>query len=157
MDAYGPPPTILLVPGALQTSACYDRLRPLLEEAGFPTVTGTLTSLDPPSPDECSAVKDGRHLLDSFLLPLIDAGKDVVIFAHSFGATCMTGAGMGLTKVERSASGLLGGVVGLIYTSFITAPDGTSSLSHWGGQWPAVLKLDHVRWSWTIHMLKGLC
>jgi hypothetical protein len=138
-------PTILLIPGALQTNACYDRLRPLLEEAGFPIVTGSLVSLDPPSPDSCTSIKDGRHLLDSYLLPLIEAGKDVIIYAHSFGATCMTGAGMGLSKVERNASGRPGGVLGLIYMAFITAPDGTSALTHWGGTFPSLLKLDYVR------------
>jgi hypothetical protein len=44
-----PLPTILLIPGALQSSACYDRLRPLLKE--FPVVVGSLTSLNPTEPE----------------------------------------------------------------------------------------------------------
>ncbi|KAK3675983.1 hypothetical protein LTR78_004175 [Recurvomyces mirabilis] len=137
--------TILLVPGALQTSACFDRLRPILEQAGFPTVAGALTSLNPSSPDDCTAAKDGRHLLDEFLLPLLDEGRDVLIFAHSFGGTCLSGADLGLSRSVRAGMGLTGGVIGLVYMSFIPTMDGHSQFRSFGSIWPDNIMTDHPR------------
>jgi len=136
-------PTILLVPGALTTPACYDLLLPYLQDQGFPVVVAALASSYPAEPDQCTAATDGQHLLDSYLLPLINDRKDVVVFAHSFGATSLSGAGQKLSKTQRLEAGLRGGVVGLVYISFATVPDGKSQLELMGG-WAPFCRLDHV-------------
>lgn len=83
-----------------------------MRDAGLPVVAAWLGSSNPPEPEKCTAAKDGQHLLDQYLMPLLNEGKDVVYYAHSFGATSLSGAGEKLSKAERSAAGLSGGVLG---------------------------------------------
>ena len=137
-------PTVLLIPGALTTPACYDLLLPHLQQAGLSVHIAALPSSNPPNPDEHSAATDGEYLLDQYLLPLVNDGKDVIVFAHSFSATCLSGAGRRLSKAERIAKGLRGGVVGLIYISFAMVPEGQSQFEYLGNIWPAFVRLDHV-------------
>lgn len=139
-----PKPTILLVTGAFTTEACYDRLVPHLQRAGYPTVAAGLPSANPADPREHSSASDGIYVLNKFLLPLLDEGKQVVVFAHSFGATSLGGAERPLTKATRQAKGLKGGVVGLVYISFAFVPEGRSQLEVLGGEWPPFCKVDTV-------------
>lgn len=136
-------PTILLVTGCLTTTACYDFLVPHLEQAGYPVALASLPSSNPEKPYECTAAKDGQHLLHNHLMPLVNAGKDVIVFAHSFGATSLSGAGDKLSKQERAARGLSGGVLGLIYIAFAMVPDGQSQLDYLGGGYPPFVKVNH--------------
>lgn len=138
-------PTVLLVTGACTTAHCYDLLVPLLQEAGYPTETVALPSCNPTNPDEHTGASGGKDILENHLLPLIDAGKDVVVFAHSYGATSLSGADRHLSKAERAASGQPGGVVGLIYISFALVPDGQSQVDYLGGTLPSFIKIDQVR------------
>ncbi len=138
-------PTIVLVPGAFTDSSCYDLLIPYLEHSGLPVVLASLPSSNPERPEEHTATSDGAFLLDRYLMPLINDGKDVVVFAHSFGATSLSGADRSLSKHQRSENGLSGGILGLIYISFAMCTDGQSQLEYLGGTWPAFCKLDHVR------------
>lgn len=96
-------PTILLVTGASTTRHCYDLLAPLLPQAGFLTVAVALPSANPTDPYEHTAGSDGASLLEQHLLPLVEAGSDFVVFAHSFGATTLSGASHHLSKSERTA------------------------------------------------------
>lgn len=137
-------PTVLLVPGACTTPACYDNLLPYLKQASYPVVSASLASSNPANPNECTAAADGKHLLDQYLLRLVDDGKEVIVFAHSFGATSLSGAGRNLSKAERIRNGSTGGVVGLVYMSFATAPEGQSQLEFLGGAWPPFIRLNHV-------------
>jgi hypothetical protein len=83
--------------------------------------------------------------VEKYLLPLINKGREVVVFAHSFGATCLSGADKKLSKRQRSESGLSSGVLGLVYISFTKRTDGQSQLEYLGGTWPPFCKLNHVR------------
>lgn len=137
-------PTILLVPGAFTKPSCYDLLAPHLRDAGYPVAFAALASSDPECPNEHTAATEGKSLLQNYLLPLINEGKNVVIFAHSFGATSLTGAGQKLSKQERKDAGLPGGIIGLIYISFAMCIDGQSQVEYLGGVWPPFCKLNHV-------------
>ena len=137
-------PTILLVPGAFTGPSCYDLLSPYLKQGGYPTIVAPLASNDPESPDEHTALSEGKSILENYLLPLINEGKNVVVFAHSFGATSLSGAGQKLSKYERKDAGLSGGVLGLIYISFAMVTDGQSQQEYLGRVWPPFCKLHHV-------------
>ena len=137
-------PTILLVTGAATTARCYDLLVPLLQQAGYATEVVALPSCNPTDPEKHTGASDGKELLERHLSPLVEDGKDVVVFAHSFGATSLSGAGHHLSKSERAAQGLVGGIFGLIYISFALVPDGKSQIEYLGGSWPPFVKLNHV-------------
>lgn len=91
-------------------------------------------------PTKCTAEGEGSNLLNNYLLPLIDSGKDVVVFAHSFGATSCSGAGQGLAKSARQAKDLKGGVIGFIGLSFGLPQDGHTQLELLGNAWPDFIK-----------------
>jgi len=82
--------------------------------------------------------------MDNYLLPLLDQGKDVIVFAHSFGATSLGGAEQPVAKAQRAAQGEHGGVLGLVYISFAFVSEGDSQLAYLGGQWPPFCKVDTV-------------
>lgn len=132
-------PTILLIPGAFTTPACYDYLAPHLEKAGYPVVRTSLVTTNP-SPQtlpSCSAESEGLHLLHTYLLPLIEEqGKQVIVFAHSFGATSCSGGKNGLVRSSREKKGLKGGVVGIVYISNAFCKDGEDQVGSLGGNWP---------------------
>lgn len=145
MTTFDSLPTILLVPGAFTNPSCYDFVLPHLERNGYPVVVASLPSSDPEKPKEHTAASDGRFLLEKYLLPLINEGREVVVFAHSFGATSLSGADQKLSRQQRSQSDLSGGILGLIYISFAMCTDGQSQLEYLGGTWPPFCKLNHVR------------
>jgi len=78
------------------------------------------------------------------LLPLLHEGKDVVVYAHSLGATTLGGATEPVTKTEREVKGLRGGVLGLVYMSFAMPREGESQLEFLGGALPAFCRVDSV-------------
>ncbi|KAK5121789.1 hypothetical protein LTR85_004664 [Meristemomyces frigidus] len=135
-------PTVLLVTGAFTTEACYDCLLPYLHKAGYPTVVTALPSANPKDPDSCSIAQDGEHVMQKHLLPLLHDGKDVVIYAHSLGATCLAGATEPVAKTARRVVGKKGGVLGLVYMSFAFVTEGQSQLEFLGGAWPPFCKVD---------------
>lgn len=137
-------PTILLVPGAFTCPTCYDLILPHLEREDFPVVVAYLPSSTSERPEEHTAATDGAFVLSRYLMPLINERKDMVVFAHSFGATSFTGAENKLSKQQRKEAGLPGGVLGLIYISFAMCKDGQLQLEHLAGTWSPLCKPNSV-------------
>lgn len=128
-------PTLLLIPGAFTEPSCYDTLIPYLQKSGFPVQTAPLITCNPQTqdPKTCTAEQQGLDLLNNHLRPLIEnQEKDVVVFAHSFGATSCSGAGSGLTKQEREKEGKKGGILGIVYIAGVLCKDGEDQLSYLG-------------------------
>ncbi|KAK5689260.1 hypothetical protein LTR17_026387 [Elasticomyces elasticus] len=126
-------PTILFVPGACTAPSCYKLVVLLLTERGYPTVQAPLPSNNLDYPAVHTAESDGLSFLNGYLLPLIKEGKDVIVFAHSFGATCLSGSKSNISKTARKAKGEAGGIVGIIYISGRLPPDGVSLIEYSGG------------------------
>lgn len=129
-------PTILLVPGGCTESTVFDPILPLLRDGGYEAVAASLGSANPKHPDAHSAESDARHFLKTYLQPLLDAGKDVVVYAYSWGGTCLGTDGPSLTKRTRSSRGEQGGVLGIVYMSSALPTAGQSQLDYLGGTWP---------------------
>ncbi|KAK6951733.1 hypothetical protein Daesc_006256 [Daldinia eschscholtzii] len=132
-------PEIILVPGAFGTPACFDKLLPFLEEAGFKTHPGPYPSYNHAKPAEATCVGDITHLRSNVILPLIeDQQKDVVIIAHSYGCVPSSAAAKDLDKQTREAQGKAGSIVGLIFIAGIITLDGESAVEAMGGLPPYV-------------------
>ena len=122
----GMKPHIVLIPGAWHAGACYDFIVPLLQDAGYATTALTLPSVgaEPPltSTDQDAAV------VHSAVSDLADAGRDVVVVMHSYGAVPGSDGVKGLSKKERAGQGLDGGggVVALVYLCAWMLPEGKS-------------------------------
>ncbi|KAI1389602.1 alpha/beta-hydrolase [Hypoxylon trugodes] len=107
-------PAIVLVPGAWTPPAAYAKLANALKARSFTVETPALPSNNgarPPNSSHEDDVAAVRKVIKSF----VDDGKEVIVYMHSYGAVVGTNAVEGLTKKDREAQGLSGGVVYLFY------------------------------------------
>lgn len=137
-------PTILLIPGACTESTCFDRLRPYLHRAGYETVAVSHPSANPTDPFAHDAETFALNVQNVYLQPLLDAGKDVLVYAYSSGGSQTGTNGPSWIKSEREARGEKGGVVGVVYMSCAPVPAGVDQLTFMGGSWPPFVKGDTV-------------
>ncbi|KAL8698795.1 MAG: hypothetical protein Q9224_001688 [Gallowayella concinna] len=116
-------PTIVLVPGAFHVEKIMDLLSYQLLEAGYPTETLGLVTVNQPE----LTIKDDAALIDKVLHKLIEEQKkEVVMYLHSYAGFPGSTAIKGFSKAERQAVGKRGGILGLIYQSaFIPQPGNT--------------------------------
>ena len=127
-------PTIVLVPGAWHSPIHYDLLFSQLRNFGYPIVSGPLPSCDSPHPRTETVAGDAEYVRKTLLLPLINAGKDVVLVMHSYGGCPGSTAAAGLSKAAQTAAGKPGGIIGLIFMCGFIAHEGDSLLSTLPGE-----------------------
>ena len=117
-------PTIIIVGGAWHGPLHYASLSSALARHGYDTVCERNPSCDPHEPSIQSVQKDSVAIRDNLLLPLIDNGQDVIMVMHSYGGMEGSGAAQGQSKKDRTAKGLKGGVVGLVYIAAFVLGEG---------------------------------
>ncbi|KAJ9501938.1 hypothetical protein H2202_002900 [Exophiala xenobiotica] len=78
-------PTILLVPGAWHSPACYDDLIAILRQHDYHCETVTLATVDPVDPANTNADSDVKVISDA-IEKILTGGNDLVLVAHSYGA-----------------------------------------------------------------------
>lgn len=127
-------PTIVLVPGAWHSPQHYFQLTDLLVGAGYDTISRRNPSCDSLTPNAESAAKDAAFIRHEVLMPLLDAGKNVILVMHSYGGLPGAAAAKGLSQTERTAADRPGGIIGLIFISAVVAHEGQSLLSLLPGQ-----------------------
>lgn len=125
-------PTILFVPGAWHTTACYGPVIKNLNAQGFETATAELASVGPVPGLQTWA--DDVTSIRNALTSLADAGKSIVVVAHSYGSLPAGEAIKGFLLRERSAAGQPGGVVHFVYISAFVLPPSTSLMDALGGK-----------------------
>lgn len=118
-------PTICLVPGAYHTSVSFESLKNSLGALSHPSTAYTLPSIASSKPFSADAIADGVFIR-SKLEDLIEAGKDVVLVAHSYGGIPGAAAASGLSKKKRQQQGKQGGVIGLVLISALLTKEGES-------------------------------
>lgn len=106
-------PTIVFTPSAWHGIWVYDTVRASLESLGYPTVAVALPSVG--NTNSSVGVTEDAAALSAELATLTDAGKDVVMISHSYGGVVASTAVEGYGYTSRSAAGLDGGVVMLVY------------------------------------------
>lgn len=127
-------PTFVLVPGAWHSPSHFSHLIARLHEAGYPTVSLNLPSIDSEEPKKIEAATDVAFVREEMLLPLLEDEKDVVLVMHSYGGLPGGAAAKGLSKSERESQGLPGGVIGLVFLAAFLAREGDSLVSALGGR-----------------------
>ena len=97
--------------------------------------------------------KDAAFIREDVILPLLDAGKDVVLAMHSYGGMPGPVAAKGLSKTERLAAGKRGGIIGLVFLSVLVAFEGKSLVTYIGGELPGWITQEvsslFVKGTWT--------
>ena len=135
--------TIVFVPGAWISKAFYKPFLQALTSAGYDVHYADYPSFDPkdPSTTDCHA---DTEAIRAILNPLVDEGKDVLLFLHSYGGMPGAAAATGLAKMQRAQEGKLGGVIGLLFLGAFVVPEGLSCAGLLGGNLPPWILLDQV-------------
>jgi len=105
-------PHIVIVPGAWQTPCMFETFVTHLGAHGYSTTVVKLPSVDPPQP--LTSIDEDILAVQQTLLPLIEAGKDVVLVMHSYGSIPGSEAVKGLAKADQEKDED-GGVISLVY------------------------------------------
>jgi pimeloyl-ACP methyl ester carboxylesterase len=137
-------PTIVFFAGAFAAPSCFDTLAALFKNEGYPTVYAQVLSLNPSKPEEITTARDAEHTRKEILLPLLQDGKDVIVFTHSYGGIVGGAAAAGLSKSSRTAEGKKGGVIGLLYLAGNIVHEGKTLLEAVGGAYPPFIKENTV-------------
>ena len=117
-------PTFVLVPGNFLPPAYYARTAQLLESHGFSTrlttipSTGSKLPLTSNEPDILAV----RHILEE----LSNAGREIIIVAHSYGSIPACEAAQGFERQERRKLGKAGGVIRLVLVAAWLLQEGES-------------------------------
>ncbi|EUC36262.1 hypothetical protein COCVIDRAFT_41677 [Bipolaris victoriae FI3] len=120
-------PHIVLVPGAAHTPACMVPLMEKLQALGYTTHCQQMASVGNPNPP--SDLSEDIGVLRRTVEEAIGKGNDVIVAPHSWGGV-VTGTGLkGLSKEEREAQGLKGGVVRIAFMASFVLPEGRTLMS----------------------------
>lgn len=124
--------TVVLIPGAFHVDSAMDILGAQLQRKGYNTRTWGLKTVNKPN---ISVDEDSMLLAEGVLKPLIEQGKDIVLYLHSYAGFPGSSAIAGFSKAERSAAGLQGGIIGLIFQSAFVPKIGDTLLQMIGGNY----------------------
>lgn len=136
-------PSILIVPGSFGLPEFYDPVVDAVAAEGYeiralhlPTVAPKTGPEGPPP-----SMYDDAALIAKETEKLADAGKDVILVAHSYGGAPMSESTKGLGKEERKKQGKTGGIVNLAYMTTLVPAVGATASSVLADV-PAELRLD---------------
>ncbi|KAK2024225.1 alpha/beta-hydrolase [Colletotrichum zoysiae] len=114
------PPTILFVPGAWHKPWVFDLVRDDLAGRGYPTAAVALPSVG--STDVNAGLGQDANAVRAELQGLVDAGREVVVVAHSYGGIPVANAVEGLNYKDRVAQKKIGGVLMIIHMASFAIP-----------------------------------
>ncbi|KAH7029636.1 Alpha/beta hydrolase fold-1 [Microdochium trichocladiopsis] len=119
MAAASPKPVVLLVHGAWHSPVHYNLLIKALQAGGHTVVAPQNASAGAGDSGVGKGIPDDIARIDEVAGPHIEAGRDIILVAHSYGGVPGTTYLKGRTAHERQARGLAGGFVAALYlTSF---------------------------------------
>ncbi|KAL1847316.1 hypothetical protein Plec18170_008664 [Paecilomyces lecythidis] len=115
-------PSIVIVPGAWHRPEHYKYIIQGLQKLEYEATGVTLPTVDS-NPPLTSWDKDAEAVRTEILRHL-DAGKDVIVIAHSYGGLVMSEGVRGLGKKAREEQGQKTGVLRLIYMCAVASQEG---------------------------------
>lgn len=137
-----PHPTIVLLPGAFHVHTAQVGLGDLcarVHESGYPVVATTMPSVNTAN---TTVNDDVAFIREKILRPLIEDGKDVVLVMHSYSSLPGSAAIHDLSKRDRHALGIKGGIIGLVFLTALVPREGDSLYSMLNGVWPECFTVD---------------
>ncbi|PGH19379.1 hypothetical protein AJ80_04020 [Polytolypa hystricis UAMH7299] len=138
-----PKPAIVVIPGAWHRPQHYRVLTDGLKKHGYEAIGVTLPSVDS-SPPHASWDQDAEAVRQ-VILENLNAGKEVITIAHSFGGVSMSEAVKGLGKKAHEEQGLSGGVVRLMYMCAMALPEGQTHVGQIKPQTPEEEEIEKKR------------
>ena len=122
-------PSVVIVPGACSAPELYEPLVKAVTARGLDIEALHLPSIGTPGPRTGTAptMYDDVTFITTHIRRLVDAGKDVHLIAHSYGGVPATESVQGLSKKDRVARGLQGGIIGIAYMTALVPNIGESA------------------------------
>jgi hypothetical protein len=134
-------PTFLFCPGAWHTTDFFDKIIAILKPLGYRCITIPMPSVG--SVPATKGIDEDIAALRTVVLEELEAGRDVVINAHSWAGIPVSSGLYGLGKDERQRDGSTGAVTKLTFVSAFVIPEGMSLLDTMGGK-PDAWVIDEV-------------
>lgn len=103
-------PRLVLVPGAWHVPSHYSSLIAALGRHNLVVDCNSNNTTD-----STATLEDAAAAVRRVLLSHVEAGRDVVLIAHSYGGGVSGIAGSGLSKSARQQQGKAGGIIGIIW------------------------------------------
>lgn len=121
--------SVVIIPGAFTVPEAYDLVVQGVTARGLDIKAIHLPSVGTPGPREGAAptMYDDAAFIAAHVRSLADAGKDVLLIAHSYGGVPTTESVRGLSKKDRAAQGLKGGIIGIGYMTSLVPNVGGSA------------------------------
>ncbi|KAI0204558.1 alpha/beta-hydrolase [Astrocystis sublimbata] len=142
-------PALIIVPAASALPLFYCTVVDGVSQHGYDIQVLHIPSVGLESgarPGKPPNMYDDAAFVASHVTSLADAGRDIVLVAHSYGCTAATESTRDLTKKERLRQGKSGGIVGLAYVAGLVPevgrPATTSAGTAPAGQQPLMLPGD---------------
>ncbi|KAI0814271.1 Alpha/Beta hydrolase protein [Xylaria sp. FL0064] len=117
-------PTIVFIPGMFHTPWFFNGLRNHVSRRGYDTEASSLASAGTTVAVAKEGLSGDAKHVRSLLTDLIDEGKEIVIVAHSYGGLVASNAVAGLSIQKRSAAGMKGGIILILFLAGIAIPSG---------------------------------
>lgn len=127
-------PQIVVIPGAWHMPIYFEGVRSILAAAGYTVHTAQLATVGDSHP--VKGLSDDVAVVRSLVEGAIGEGNDVVVLAHSYGGKVAGSSLEGLSKAQREAAGLPGGVLRCGYMAAFLLPKGASIMDSMGGPLP---------------------
>ena len=125
-------PTIVLVTGAFHVASHMSLFQSCLKEVGYTCISFSLKSVNTP---KLTLQDDVDYLRKALQGLVVDQGKEVVLYFHSYAGFPGSAAIEGLSKDEQKTQGNQGGVIGLIYQSAFIPKEGDCLYNLIGGEY----------------------
>lgn len=117
-------PEIVLVPGAWTPPTAYHKLVDLLKSPPYDFAVHSPTLASNNGAKAPNTFEDDVEGIREVIEPLVTAGSHVVLVMHSYGGVVGSSATKDLTKKDRQAKDLPGGIIHLFYISaYLLAKD----------------------------------
>ncbi|KAI6085212.1 Alpha/beta hydrolase fold-1 [Hypoxylon rubiginosum] len=123
--------SMLIVPGASALPEFYSPAIDIVAARGFEIKALHIPSVGIPGPREGPppTMYDDAKFVATHVKDLADAGNDVILITHSYGGVPATQSVQGLSKKEREAQGLKGGIIGIAYITSLVPNIGEPAAS----------------------------
>ncbi|KAI1436486.1 alpha/beta-hydrolase [Xylaria sp. CBS 124048] len=122
-----PKPVIFIVHGGWHVPESYKKFTDVLRSQGYEVHLPRLPSVNGARPPNAGLADDCR-LVRSYVESLVQAGRTIVLFLHSYGGVVGCNALCGLSLEERTKQGLAGGISHMIIESGYLLPEGVSPM-----------------------------
>ncbi|KAJ5663659.1 hypothetical protein N7507_004390 [Penicillium longicatenatum] len=116
-------PSVVLVPGAWTAPKAYQKLIDALEAKTFEVHCPALPTNNGQQPPNSTFDADIQTVREA-VQRLVDAGQEVIMLMHSYGGIAGTSGIRNLTRKDRQARSLPGGVVSLVYAAAFMLSEG---------------------------------